>query len=70
LEHYLGIIGQEWTLGSEWPGDKVSRQLVIHTSGLFIWAVIAYRFIKDGQEFAKDRLDEILEGTGFKGTPE
>ncbi|KAH6696587.1 hypothetical protein BKA61DRAFT_498014, partial [Leptodontidium sp. MPI-SDFR-AT-0119] len=22
LEDHLGIIGQEWTFGSEWPGDK------------------------------------------------
>ncbi|PVH70486.1 hypothetical protein DL98DRAFT_472631 [Cadophora sp. DSE1049] len=70
LEHHLGIIGQEWTLGSEWPDDKVLRQLVIHASGLFIWAATACRFIKDGEEFAEDRLDEILKGSGFKGTPE
>jgi len=69
LEHHLGIIGQEWTLGSEWPGDIVLRQLVIHASGLFIWAATACRFIKDGKEFAEDRLDEILEGTSFEGTP-
>jgi hypothetical protein len=70
LEHYLRIIGQAWTLGCEWPGDEVLRQLVIHASGLFIWVVIACRFIKDGEEFAEDRLDEILEGTGFEGTLE
>jgi hypothetical protein len=70
LEHHLGTIGQEWTLGSEWPGDKVLRQLVIHASGLFIWAATACRFIKDGEEFAEDRLDEILEGTSLEGTPE
>jgi hypothetical protein len=70
LEHRLRIIGQEWTLGPEWPGDKILRQLVVHASGLFIWAAIACRFIKDGEEFAEDRLDEILEGTGFEGTPE
>ncbi|KAK0113061.1 hypothetical protein ONS95_014767 [Cadophora gregata] len=70
LEHYLGTIGQEWALGSEWPGDKILRQLVIHASGLFIWAATACRFIKDGEEFAEARLDEILEGTGFEGAPE
>ncbi|KAH6699976.1 heterokaryon incompatibility protein-domain-containing protein, partial [Leptodontidium sp. MPI-SDFR-AT-0119] len=70
LEHRLGIIGQEWTFGPEWPGDKILRQLVVHASGLFIWAATACRFIKDGEEFAEDRLDEILEGTGFEGTPE
>ena len=40
--------------GHEWPGDKVLRQLVIYASGLFIWAATACRFIKDGEEFAKD----------------
>ncbi|TVY65587.1 Vegetative incompatibility protein HET-E-1, partial [Lachnellula suecica] len=37
---------------------------------LFIWVSTACRFIKDSEEFAEDRLDEILEGTGFEGTPE
>jgi hypothetical protein len=70
LEYHLGIIGQEWTLGPKWPGEEVLRQLVVHTSGLFIWAATACRFINEGEEFAEDRLDEILEGTGFEGTPE
>ncbi|KAL3427466.1 vegetative incompatibility protein HET-E-1 [Phlyctema vagabunda] len=70
LEHHLGMIGQEWTLGSEWPGDKALKQLVIYASGLFIWAATACRFIQDGEEFAEDRLEEILEGAGFEGTPE
>ena len=70
LEHNLGIIRQEWTLGADWPGEVVLRQLVHKSSGLFIWAATACRFINEGQEFAEGRLDEILEGTGFEGTPE
>jgi hypothetical protein len=70
LEYHLGIIGQEWTLGPKWPGEEVLRQLVVHASGLFIWAATACRFINEGEEFAEDRLDEILKGTGFEGTPE
>jgi hypothetical protein len=70
LEYHLGMIGQEWTLGPKWPGEEVLRQLVVHASGLFIWAATACRFINEGEEFAEDRLDEILEGTGFEGTPE
>ncbi|PVH67895.1 HET-domain-containing protein, partial [Cadophora sp. DSE1049] len=58
LEHHLGKIGQEWTLGSEWLGDKVLGQLVIHASGLFIWAATACRFIKDGGEH-EQHLDQI-----------
>jgi hypothetical protein len=70
LKYRLGIIGQERTLGPEWPGDEVLRQLVVLASGLFIWAATACQFIKEGEEFAEDRLDEILGGTGFEGTPE
>jgi len=70
LEHHLGIIGQKWTLGPKWPGEEVLRQLVVHASGLFIWAATACRFIHEGEEFAEDRLDEILEGTSLEGTPE
>ncbi|KAH6712682.1 putative WD-repeat protein [Leptodontidium sp. MPI-SDFR-AT-0119] len=70
LEHHLGIIGREWTLGPQWPGEEALRLLVIHASGLFIWTATACRFIKDGEAFAEDRLAEILEGTGFEGTPE
>jgi hypothetical protein len=70
LEYNLGTVGQEWSLGANWPGEVVLRQLVHKSSGLFIWAATACRFINEGEEFAKDRLDEILEGTGSKGTPE
>jgi hypothetical protein len=70
LEYNLGTIRQEWTLGADWPGAVVLRQLVYKSSGLFIWAATACRFINGGEEFAEDRLDEILEGTGSKGTPE
>jgi hypothetical protein len=70
LEYHLGIIGQEWTLGPKWPGEEVLRQLVVHASGLFIWAATACRFIYEGEEFAEGRLNEILEGTGCEGTPE
>jgi hypothetical protein len=70
LEYHLGIIAQEWTFGPKWPGEEVLRQLVVHASGLFIWAATACRFIHEGEEFAEDRLDEILEGTGLEGTPE
>lgn len=70
LEYNLGTIGQEWSLGAKWPGEVVLRQLVHKSSGLFIWAATACRFTNEGEEFAKDRLDEILEGTGSEGTPE
>jgi hypothetical protein len=67
LEYNLGTIRQEWSLGANWPGEVVLRQLVYKSSGLFIWAATACRFINEGEEFAEDRLDEILEGTGSEG---
>ena len=70
LEHNLGIIRREWTLGADWPGEVRLSKLVHKSSGLFIWAATACRFINEGQEFAEDRLNEILKGTSSEGTPE
>jgi hypothetical protein len=63
LEYNLGIIGQEWTLGADWPGEVVLRQLVLYACGLFIWAATACRFIREGRRFARKRLDTILKGS-------
>ena len=63
LECNLGIIGQEWTLGADWPGEEVLRQLVLYACGLFIWAATTCRFIREGRQFARKRLDIILKGS-------
>jgi hypothetical protein len=63
LKYNLGIIGQEWTLGADWPGEQALRQLVLNASGLFIWAATACRFIREGKRFALKRLDTILKGS-------
>jgi hypothetical protein len=63
LEHNLGIIRQEWTLGADWPGEVVLQQLVQYASGLFIWASTACRFIREGRQFARKRLYTILKGS-------
>jgi hypothetical protein len=63
LECNLGIIGQEWTLGADWPGEEVLRQLVLYACGLFIWAATTCRFIREGRRFARKRLDIILKGS-------
>jgi hypothetical protein len=63
LEYSLGIIRQEWTLGADWPGEVVLRQLVLSACGLFIWAATACRFIREGKRFARRRLDIILKGS-------
>jgi len=63
LEHNLGVIRQEWTLGASWPGEQVLRQLVTYASGLFIWASTTCRFIREGGRFARKRLDTILKAS-------
>ncbi|OBT69729.1 hypothetical protein VE03_00856 [Pseudogymnoascus sp. 23342-1-I1] len=63
LEYSLGTIRQEWSLGADWPGEVVLRQLVLHACGLFIWAATACRFISKGRRFARKRLDTILKGS-------
>jgi hypothetical protein len=62
FEHSLRIIGRKWTLGADWPGEVVLRQLVQYACGLFIWAATACRFIREGKRFARKRLDIILKG--------
>lgn len=63
LEYNLGKFRQEWTLGSDWAGEEVLRQLVLHACGLFIWASTTCRFIREGKRFARKRLDIILHGS-------
>ncbi|KAH6703038.1 hypothetical protein BKA61DRAFT_680673 [Leptodontidium sp. MPI-SDFR-AT-0119] len=57
LEYNLGTIGREWSLGANWPGEVVLRQLILYACGLFIWAATACRFIREGRQFARRRLD-------------
>jgi hypothetical protein len=61
LEYNLKLIGQERCLGAGWPGENAIRRLVENASGLFIWATVACRFIREGKVLAKRRLDTILE---------
>jgi hypothetical protein len=64
LKYSLRLIGQEHSLDTTWPGEDVIRYLVQIASGLFIWAAIACRFIREGKRFAAKRLDTILKGSG------
>jgi hypothetical protein len=51
------------TLDTDWPGKVVLGQLVLYACGLFIWASTACRFIRDGKQVARKRLDKILKGS-------
>ncbi|KAH9204323.1 hypothetical protein DL95DRAFT_246358, partial [Leptodontidium sp. 2 PMI_412] len=63
LQYKMGIIRQDCSLGADWPGEVVLRQLVLHACGLFIWAATACRFVHEGRRFARKRLDTILKGS-------
>jgi NACHT domain len=62
FEQNLGIIKEECALPADWPGKQTITYLVQSAGGLFIWAATAYRFVRDGRQFAKDRLSRILKG--------
>jgi hypothetical protein len=70
LEYNLRIIGQERALAAGWPGEQAIKRLVQNTSGLFIWAATACRFIREGRRFASKRLSIILQGGSSVAAPE
>lgn len=56
LEYNLGKLRQDLDARVIWPGEVVLRRLMHQSSGLFIWAATACRFIIEGEEFAEERL--------------
>jgi hypothetical protein len=70
LVHNFKIISQERALPPEWPGDEVIKELVQKSSGLFIWAATACRFIREGKKFAKRRLSSVTKGGSSDTAPE
>jgi hypothetical protein len=70
LQYELRSIGQERSLGADWPGELVISLLVQKARGLFIWAATACRFIREGRRFVPRRLDMILQGDKSVTAPE
>ncbi|KAH0563496.1 hypothetical protein GP486_001931 [Trichoglossum hirsutum] len=60
IEYHFGVIREKRMFDLEWPGGETVEALVKHASGLFIWAMTACRFIKDGGRFTEKRLSAIL----------
>ncbi|KAK3208224.1 hypothetical protein GRF29_77g3825, partial [Pseudopithomyces chartarum] len=60
LKTELQAVGQVWYSHAGWPGAEAIMQLVRSSSGLFIWAATACRFISEGTRFAASRLETIL----------
>jgi hypothetical protein len=72
LEHALSIIAKEFGLNKNWPGPEAIRQLVQRASGLFVWAAIACRFIREGGRSADEKLHILITGSipGDTASPE
>ncbi|KAG9234486.1 hypothetical protein BJ875DRAFT_542871 [Amylocarpus encephaloides] len=47
-----------------WPSEQVIKSLVDKSSGLFIWAATACRYIREGKRLATKRLHMILKSNG------
>jgi hypothetical protein len=70
LEYNLRLIGQELSLGADWPGGDTIQCLVYNASGLFIWAATACRFIREVKRFTATRLGTILGSSTTMNAPE
>jgi hypothetical protein len=68
LKHNLGLIRQEFYLDASWPTEQVIGLLVQNANGLFIWAATAYRFVREGKQYAPRRLNTILAGSSTSVT--
>lgn len=70
VEYHFAIIAQQRKFAADWPGRETIRAIVQRAAGLFIWAVTACRYIKDGGRFTKKRLYAILNGNISTTAPE
>jgi hypothetical protein len=60
FRHALGIIRREACLPPSWPAPESLERLVQRAGGLFIWAAVTCRYVRNGRRFAARRLDELL----------
>lgn len=61
LNHELAMIRREQYLEPDWPIPEQVHRLVNQSSGLFIWAATACRYIRQGRNHAKERLSKVLQ---------
>ena len=62
FENNFSMIREERGFDDEWPGIRVIKRLVEISSGLFIWASTACRFIREGRRFAMRRINVLVNG--------
>ena len=70
LEHNFRDIRQIRSLTPNWPGEQAITHLVRKSSGLFIWAATACRFISEGGRLIEKRVLKVLQGGTSISEPE
>ena len=70
LEHEFRVIKHERALPADWPGEQAISDMIRKSSGLFIWAATACRFISEGKKLATERLLIIREEKSSGTAPE
>ncbi|KAK3299885.1 WD40-repeat-containing domain protein [Chaetomium fimeti] len=70
FESNFSAIREERGLDQDWPGKRVIERLVEISCGLFIWASIACRFIREGRRLTMRRVSILLDGHRTDAGPE
>ncbi|KAL4800844.1 WD40-repeat-containing domain protein [Aspergillus venezuelensis] len=70
LRTELQSIAQEKGLEFMSLGSRAIERLADRASGLFIWCATACRFIREGEVYAAERLNKLLEGSPGSAAPE
>jgi hypothetical protein len=70
LEHEFRAIKDECALPADWPGKQAIQDMIRKSSGLFIWAATACRFISKGKKLATERLSIVLKEKSSDTAPE
>ena len=70
LKHEFRVIKHERALSTNWPSEQAIQNMIRKSSGLFIWAATACRFISEGKKLATERLSMILEEKSSGTAPE
>ncbi|KAJ8123922.1 hypothetical protein ONZ43_g239 [Nemania bipapillata] len=62
FENSFSAIREERDFEDDWPGMQIIKRLVEISCGLFIWASIACRFIREGRRLAMRRINILIKG--------
>lgn len=70
FQSQFSIIRKERRFTDEWPGDRNINMLVESACGLFIWASVACRFLREGRLSSSRRIAMLVGGHQSRADPE